>query len=81
MKHFNGFKDFKYASSVMSIGPKSKNGFARLIKYERDGYEGSAVLKSTYKEDSDNLLFEYLVGQYINKWKFSWLEAKILLNA
>jgi hypothetical protein len=70
MKHFNGFKDFTYASSVTSIGRKTKNGFARLIKYERDGYEASAVLKSTYKEDSDNLLFEYLVGQYINKQCF-----------
>ena len=67
MKHFNGFKDFKYAVSVTGIGRKTINGFVKLIKYERDGYKASAILKSANKKDSDNLLFEYLVGQYINK--------------
>lgn len=67
MRHFNGFKNFKYAVSVSRFGPKTINAFVRLIKYERDGYEASAILKSTLKKDSDNILFEYLVGQYINK--------------
>jgi len=67
-RHFNDFVDLKYAiSPVKSFGSASNNGFVNQIKYERDGYKAKAILKSTTKQDSDNLLFEYLVGQYINK--------------
>uniref|UniRef100_A0A6C0H3B4 Protein kinase domain-containing protein n=1 Tax=viral metagenome TaxID=1070528 RepID=A0A6C0H3B4_9ZZZZ len=67
-KHFNNFVDFKYViSPVKTIGIVSNNGFVKEITYEREGYRANAILKSTNKEDSDNLLFEYLVGQYINK--------------
>ncbi len=67
-RHFNNFVDFTYAiSPVKSIGATSVNGFVNQIIYERDGYKANAILKSTTKKDSDNLLFEYLVGQYINK--------------
>jgi hypothetical protein len=68
-KHFNGFVDFKYLiSPVKSIGNNiGANGFVKELTYERLGYRANAVLKSATKQDSDNLLFEYLVGQYINK--------------
>ena len=67
-RHFNNFVDLKYAiSPVKRFGSTSINGFVNEISYERDGYKAKAILKSTTKRDSDNLLFEYLVGQYINK--------------
>jgi len=52
---------------VKKIGAVSHNGFVKEIKYEREGYDAYAVLKSSTKEDSDNLMYEYEVGQYINK--------------
>ena len=66
-KHFNGFVNFEYVISVDQIGPTTINGFVKEITYEHFGYKANAILKSSNKKDSDNLLFEYLVGQYINK--------------
>jgi hypothetical protein len=67
-KHFNGLVDFEYAiSPIKTIGEVSTNGFIKEITYERDGYKANAILKSSSKIDTDNLLFEYLVGKYLNK--------------
>ena len=67
-KHFNGLVDFEYAiSPIKRIGEVSTNGFIKEITYERDGYKANAILKSSTKIDADNLLFEYIVGKYINK--------------
>jgi predicted DNA-binding ribbon-helix-helix protein len=67
-KHFDGFVNFKYAvSPVKNIGEKSVNGFVKEITYEREGYKANAILKSPTTDSSDNLIYEYLVGQYINK--------------
>jgi hypothetical protein len=66
--HFLGFLDFTYAKSpIKRIGDVSSNGFVYEITYERSGYNASSVLKSSFKKSSDNILFEYLVGEYINK--------------
>ena len=67
-KHFGGFKHFDYATTPINrIGNPSANGFIHEIPYIHRGYNAYAVLKSAMKPDSDNLLYEYLVGQYINK--------------
>lgn len=67
-KFFDNFSNFEYVvSPVKKIGAVSHNGFVKEIKYEREGYDAYAVLKSSTKEDSDNLMYEYEVGQYINK--------------
>jgi hypothetical protein len=67
-QHFDGFVNFKYAiSPVKKIGEESINGFVKEITYERDGYKANAILKSANTDSSDNLIYEYLVGQYINK--------------
>jgi hypothetical protein len=66
-KHFKGFVNFEYAQSpVKNIGVGG-NAFIKSITYERDGYTANAILKSATRPYSDNLLFEYIVGQYINK--------------
>jgi hypothetical protein len=66
---FNNFitGDF-FVSPVTRIGKISKNGFVNLINYEREGYKISTVLKSSTSYDSDNLYYEYLVGDFINEW-------------
>lgn len=67
-RFFNGFVDFDYMkSNTKSIGKPSDNGFVKEIAYTHRGYEAYAILKSNIASDSDNLYYEYLVGQYINK--------------
>ena len=67
-QHFQGFTKFAYVQApIMRIGKESANGFINQINYSHRGYKACALLKSSKTEDSDNLLYEYVVGQYINK--------------
>lgn len=67
-KHFDGFVDFTHTRGpIKRIGAPSENGFVNEITYERNGYVANSILKSAASESADNLLFEYFVGQYINK--------------
>jgi len=65
---FRGFTNTttfkKYVQSVKRI--LGVNGI-HLITYDREGYKASTVLKSMNPIDPDNVLYEYMVGQYINK--------------
>jgi RIO-like serine/threonine protein kinase len=65
---FNGFKfDYVDRSSISNF----RNNLLFIIGYKRiyEGinYEASIVLKTVQNQHSDNLLYEYMVGQYINK--------------
>lgn len=64
---FLGFTDFTYLESVRRIGSVSANGFINELKYTRLGYDSHAVLKSNRGPSNDNLVYEYMVGQFINK--------------
>lgn len=67
-EHFGGFTDIKYVKlPIKRIGKPSNNGFVNEITYENKGYLANTILKSSAKIDSDNLMFEYLAGLYINK--------------
>lgn len=47
---------------------KGTNGTTTLYSYSRDGITWYAILKSTYRENADNLVYEYIVGkEFINK--------------
>lgn len=52
------------------LGKTSKNGFIYKITYEAEIndtlYTSSAILKSNIDNQSDNLMYEYMVGCYIN---------------
>lgn len=64
---FDGFINFKYAiSPVKKIGALSVNGFVKEIIYEREKYKSYAILKSQMSIEADSLVYEYLVGMYIN---------------
>jgi len=66
--YFLGFTNFWLVSDpVKEIGGGSGNGFVYEISYEREQYKAKSVLKSSKLGPADNLLYEYLVGQYINK--------------
>ena len=67
-KHFYGFVNFSYVKQpIKRIGEVSANGFVNEITYEKNGYVSNSILKSAIRKDSDNLMFEYIVGKYINK--------------
>jgi hypothetical protein len=73
--YFAGFNTFQYATAVRLLGKPSVNGFVNEIEYEREGfadavgtYKSYAILKSSQKAKADNLMYEYRVGQYINKF-------------
>ena len=67
-EHFAGFIDVKYIKTpIKRIGHPSQNGFVNEITYENNGYVANSILKSSANKNADNLMFEYLVGQYINK--------------
>jgi hypothetical protein len=65
---FDRFVTTKFMiSPIKQIGKTSKNGFVKEIRYSHDDYTASAVLKSSKRVSADNLLYEYLVGQFINE--------------
>jgi hypothetical protein len=67
-KHFGGFNSFDYVvSPIKRIGVNSENGFINQIEYVHRGYKSYAILKSAKTPEADNLLYEYVVGQYINR--------------
>jgi len=64
------FDNMSYKNAIEPIRPiglNSVNGFIREVTHEKDGYFTKTLLKSSRHEYSDNLMYEYLVGQYINK--------------
>jgi len=64
---FDGFINFKYATgNVKNIGSVSANGFVKEFIFEREGYKSYAILKSSQLSNSDSLVFEYMVGRFIN---------------
>lgn len=64
---FHGFTNFKYVQYPIKSFNNGGNSFIHLIKYQREDYEAYTILKSAGSKDSDNLLYEYMVGQYVNK--------------
>ena len=67
-KHFDNFNNFNLLSQPAErIGNVSANGFVKELTYKHRGYVANAVLKSSVKSNADNLLYEALVGFFLNK--------------
>jgi hypothetical protein len=67
IKHFfNGFTDFSYVVDKKMIGKVSANGFVYEISYSHKDYNAHTILKSSRKQNADNLMYEYAVGKKIN---------------
>lgn len=64
---FIGFTDFTFLQSVKRTGESSANGFVNELKYTRLNYDAYTVLKSNQAPGNDNLVYEFIVGQFINK--------------
>ena len=68
IKDFFGNFDLSYVKDpVKRIGAVSANGFVNELKFTHNDYSSYAVLKSSASERSDNLMYEYRVGQFLNK--------------
>jgi hypothetical protein len=67
-KFFNNFTNFDYAVNRRRIGAPSNNGFIYEIEYKHQNYFAHAILKSSVRTDSDNLMYEYKVGQTVNRF-------------
>ena len=66
-KHFHNFQRFGMLSKpAKTIGAVSANGFVKELTYESDGYVANAILKSSSNVNGDNLLYEGLVGMFLN---------------
>jgi hypothetical protein len=65
-KYFNGFTDFKYVDTISRVGTGA-NGFITKLNYKKYNYICYAILKSSQTFSTDNLVYEYAVGQFINK--------------
>jgi len=67
-KHFDNFNNFDLLSKpAKRMGEVSANGFVKDLTYEKDGYVANAILKSSASINADNLLYEGLVGKFLNK--------------
>ena len=65
-EHFNNFTDFTFVNDIALITNTAGNGFVNSIKYFRENFTAYAILKSNLNRKSDNLLYEYMVGLYLN---------------
>jgi hypothetical protein len=68
LNFFKNFHSFEYVSdNIHRIGSDSANGVIYQIKYEHRHYNAYSILKSSIDDESDNLMYEYLVGTFLNR--------------
>ena len=68
IKFFDNFSNFSLLSEPLKkIGKVSANGFVKELTYKKEEYVANAILKSSSKPNADNLLYEGLVGFFLNK--------------
>ena len=64
---FNNFSDFSLVKhNAKRLGEPSSNGFVYEIPYEKNDYKAHSILKTSINAQSDNLVYEYFVGKYLN---------------
>lgn len=67
-KFFNNFVRFDYVTGLKRIGVPSVNGVITEITYKHRDYLAHAILKSSTRASADNLMYEYNVGNVLNKY-------------
>ena len=63
---FKHFTTFEYLLEIAYFN-HGVNSIIQKLKYKRSTYTTHAILKTPLNTESDNLMYEYEVGQYINK--------------
>lgn len=65
---FDNFSfDYLVLSALKKISDSSGNGKIILLTFEKEGYFANAVLKLSKRINADNLFYEGVVGNFINK--------------
>jgi hypothetical protein len=68
LNFFNNFHSFDYLSNnIYRIGNESANGVIYQLKYAHRHYDAYTVLKLSIDNRSDNLMYEYIVGSFLNR--------------
>ena len=68
LKFFNYFIKFNYLDNIRPLPVNEEsNGFIHELKYTHRKYNAHALLKSNQRETSSNLIYEYIVGLFINE--------------
>ena len=65
---FNNF-EFTLLSEAPKVVGSSANGTVQLLTFKRDEYVANAIFKTSNSEESDNLMYEAMVGRFINRQK------------
>jgi hypothetical protein len=81
-KYFGYYLNLNYVNAISKLN-QGANGFLLKLNYDRDNYAVSCILKSSHGAGSTNLGYEYLVGQFINKYNKiypSFIETHQLLK-
>jgi len=65
---FNNF-EFDLLSEPPRVVGSSNNGTVQLLTFKRDEYVANAIFKTSNREDADNLMYEAIVGRFINRQK------------
>ena len=68
-KFFNNFDLNLISGKPKTIGTESVNGTVELLTFKREGYVANAIFKRSKLKTSDNLAYEAIVGNFINKQK------------
>jgi hypothetical protein len=68
-KFFNDFDIRLMSEDPKIIGIESVNGNIQLLTFKKDGYVANAIFKTSKNKHSDNLAYEAIVGNFINKQK------------
>ena len=88
-QYFEGFKNLRFLETPIKRISTGSNGFVHKLIHKKNEYVAKSILKSSLTEKSDNLFYEYLVGQYINKQckkfpcfvqTYAWFEYKLQEN-
>lgn len=67
-KFFAGFVKFRFLAAATRLGKPSANGFIHQLRFSHHDYEAYAILKSVVQPKSDNAVYEFRVGTYLNNF-------------
>ena len=73
VKYFDHFTNFSLIKTdeIVRIGDESVNGSVWLLPYEKNEYKSEAIMKipgkSTTIHENDNVVFEYINGEFMNQ--------------
>jgi hypothetical protein len=65
---FNDF-EFTLLSEPPRVVGSSVNGTVQLLTYKKDEYVANAIFKTANSEQADNLMYEAIVGRFVNRQK------------